>query len=120
MSLTVFYSHRGQCGAQLPTYIRDASGRLVAYRSDLPDWILKCLDEVGKKAETLVRKTYLSEGERLRNKRGGHYFSIFGQDRQNKTVIIKYTSFDRDHMLTTLMMTLGNHAFGLPRCQQAW
>lgn len=84
-SLNIPFSF-GDKGAQPGTYIRDAVGRLIAYRTARSLWIVELLVDIGQNVVILVQETYLDEKKRKGNNRGPHYFSIFGIDRQNKIV----------------------------------
>lgn len=74
----------------------------MAVRTSRPKFIADSLLALGKIAAELVSETWLEEKLRNGNNRGNHYFSIWGDDRQNKTV--SATRLPARHQLS-LMIT---------------
>lgn len=72
---------------QGPTHILDCDGRLMIYRSRLAKWIINSLPTINAAATTFVEACVPMSPDKIRkNKRGRHWFSIAGHDRNNKQV----------------------------------
>jgi hypothetical protein len=70
----------------IPTSISDKHGRRCIYRSEPIKWALDAMPEIIKTVKALVAACDNPVPDQQENKRGKHWFSIFGHDRQNKEV----------------------------------